>query len=61
MDIEIDRQLISKAMDLSGHKTERETINAALELLVTIKLQETIRQARGKLPLDWRSGSHAPR
>ena len=36
-------------MALSGHKTKRETVEAALELLVKLKSQEAIRAARGKL------------
>ena len=31
--IEIDDSLMTKAMMLSGHKTKRETVEAALELL----------------------------
>ena len=38
-----------KAMKLSGYKTKRETVEAALELLVRLKSQEAIRAARGKL------------
>jgi Arc/MetJ family transcription regulator len=47
--IDIDDELMAKAMTLSGHKTKRETVEAALELLVTLKSQEAIRAARGKL------------
>ncbi len=47
--IEIDDSLMTKAMTLSGHKTKRETVEAALELLVRLKSQEAIRAARGKL------------
>ncbi len=47
--IEIDDRLMTKAMTLSGHKTKRETVEAALELLVRLKSQEAIRAARGKL------------
>jgi Arc/MetJ family transcription regulator len=47
--IDIDDGLMAKAMELSGHKTKRETVEAALELLVRLKSQEAIRAARGKL------------
>lgn len=47
--IEIDDELMTKAMTLSGHRTKRETVEAALALLVRLKSQEQIRNARGKL------------
>ena len=47
--IDIDDALMTKAMNLSGYKTKRETVEAALELLVRLKSQEAIRTARGKL------------
>ena len=47
--IDIDDELMAKAMTLSGHKTKRETVEAALSLLVQLKSQEKIRAARGKL------------
>jgi Arc/MetJ family transcription regulator len=47
--IDIDNELISKAMSLSGHKSKKATVEAALELLVKLKSQEAIRAARGKL------------
>jgi len=47
--IDIDGELMSKAMSLSGHKTKKETVAAALELPVKLKSQEAIRTARGKL------------
>ena len=47
--IDIDDALMTKAMTLSGYKTKRETVEAALELLVRLKSQEAIRAARGKL------------
>ena len=39
-------------MTLSGCKTKRETVEAALELFVRLKSQEAIRAARGKLRWD---------
>jgi Arc/MetJ family transcription regulator len=47
--IEIDDELMAKAMSLSGLKSKRETVEAALALLVRLKSQEAIRAARGKL------------
>jgi Arc/MetJ family transcription regulator len=47
--IDIDGELMTKAMHLSGHKTKKGTVEAALELLVRLKSQEAIRKARGKL------------
>jgi Arc/MetJ family transcription regulator len=47
--IEIDDDLIGKAMSLSGLTTKRETVEEALRLLVRLKSQEAIRNYRGKL------------
>lgn len=47
--IDIDGELMTKAMSLSGHKTKKETVEAALQLLVKLKSQEAIRAARGRL------------
>jgi Arc/MetJ family transcription regulator len=47
--IEIDGELMARAMSLSGHMTKKETVKAALQLLVKLKSQEAIRAARGKL------------
>jgi Arc/MetJ family transcription regulator len=47
--IEIDDELIGKAMSLSGLTTKRETVEEALRLLVRLKSQEAIRRYRGKL------------
>ena len=47
--IDIDGELMTKAMSLSGLKTKKETVEAALEILVKLKSQEAIRKARGKL------------
>jgi Arc/MetJ family transcription regulator len=57
--IDIDSELMTKAMSLSGHKTKRETVEAALMLLVKLKSQEAIRTARGKL--RWEGGLEAMR
>jgi Arc/MetJ family transcription regulator len=50
--IEIDDDLMAKAMTLSGHRTKRETVEAALALLIRLKSQEAIKAARGKLKWD---------
>ena len=47
--IVIDDALMTQALQLSGCKTKREAVEAALHLLVKIKQQERIRAARGKL------------
>lgn len=45
----IDDTLMKNALSLSGLRTKRETVEAGLRLLVQIRQQEQIRQARGKL------------
>ena len=47
--IDIDDDLLNAAMRLSGLKTKRETVEAALKLLVQLKRQQRIRRYRGKL------------
>ncbi len=47
--IDIDDYLMHEAMELSGHKTKKETVEDALNLLIQIKRQEAIREYRGKL------------
>jgi Arc/MetJ family transcription regulator len=47
--IEIDDELMGKAMSLSGLPTKRETVEEALRLLVRLKSQAAIRNHRGKL------------
>ena len=47
--IVIDEGLMRKAKKLSALKTKREVVESALHLLVQVKEQEQIRQARGKL------------
>lgn len=48
----IDDHLMQRALAVSGLRTERETIEEALRLLVRFKEQERIRAARGKLRWD---------
>jgi Arc/MetJ family transcription regulator len=47
--IVIDDKLIAEAMKLSGARTKREAVEESLRLMVQLKRQEQIRQARGKL------------
>lgn len=50
--VEIDDELMRRAMAASGQPTKKATVEAALELLVEIKGQERIRGAFGTLPWD---------
>jgi Arc/MetJ family transcription regulator len=50
--MEIDDELMRRAMAASGKPTKKATVEAALELLVKVKGQERIREAFGKLPWD---------
>ena len=47
--IVIDDALLEQAQKLIGARSKRETVEAALRMLVQIKRQEAIRSARGKL------------
>jgi Arc/MetJ family transcription regulator len=47
--IEIDDDLMDRAMRVSGLATKRETVEAGLRLLVQLKQQQRIRNYRGKL------------
>lgn len=49
--IVIDDELMEKAIDISGHKTKKETVEDALKMYVRIKAQTQIRQYRGKI--EW--------
>ena len=46
--IVIDDQLMAEAMRLSGASTKREAVEKSLRLMVQLKRQEGLRQARGK-------------
>lgn len=50
--IVIDGELMEKAIDVSGHKTKKKTVEDALKLYVRIKEQTQIRQYRGKIEWD---------
>ncbi|HUI52276.1 MAG TPA: type II toxin-antitoxin system VapB family antitoxin [Terriglobales bacterium] len=47
--IEIDDKLMRQAMRSAKTKTKRETVEAALRMLVLLKRQEGIRKLRGKI------------
>ncbi len=47
--IVIDDQLMNQALNLSGLKTKKETVEEALRLLISLKNQSAIRNFRGKL------------
>ena len=50
--IVIDDTLITEALDISGYKTKKETVEEALKLLIKLKNQARIRNFRGKLSWD---------
>ena len=45
----IDDNLMAKAINVSGCKTKKETVEEALKLLITMKNQAKIRKYRGTL------------
>jgi Arc/MetJ family transcription regulator len=48
--IEVDDELMAKAMKAAGRSTKKETVHEALELLVRIRdSQRTMRELRGKV------------
>lgn len=47
--IVIKKELMSDAMQLSGSKTKRETVERGLQTLIKLRKQEKIRGYRGKL------------
>jgi len=47
--IEIEEELIQKALSLSGLKTKRAAVEAALRLLIRVKEQEEILNLAGKV------------
>ncbi len=63
--IEIDDQLVNRAMRTSGARTKKAAVEAGLRLLVKTHSQTAIRKLRGKVLWDgdlnksrigWRSG-----
>ncbi|MDP3449584.1 MAG: type II toxin-antitoxin system VapB family antitoxin [Anaerolineaceae bacterium] len=47
--IELDDLLVAKAQKLTGIKTKREVIDTALQTLVRLKEQSSLKSLRGKL------------
>ncbi len=47
--IDIDDELMSIALKLTGLKTKKETVELALKTLISLKQQERIKKFRGKL------------
>jgi Arc/MetJ family transcription regulator len=47
--IVIDPRLMGEALRLSGAPTKRQVVEDSLRLLIQVKRQERIRQARGQL------------
>lgn len=50
--IVIDDELMQEALRRSGLPTKRATVEYALELLIKLKRQESIKDFRGKLPWE---------
>ena len=50
--IEIDSELMEKALRLSGLRTKREVVEKALNTLVRLEEQQKLRELRGKLVWD---------
>jgi Arc/MetJ family transcription regulator len=55
----IDDNLMTQAINASGYKTKKETVEEALKLLITMKNQAKIRKYRGKL--NWEGDLHKMR
>lgn len=47
--VEIDDELMERALSLTGIRTKREVIERALETLVRLREQDRLRELRGKL------------
>lgn len=57
--IEIDDTLMAMAMQASGKRTKKETVEEALELFVRMRAQQTLRSLRGKI--EWEGDLDAMR
>jgi Arc/MetJ family transcription regulator len=49
VNVVLDDQLVSEALEITGLKTKRAVIEEALRTLVRLKKQERVRALRGKL------------
>jgi Arc/MetJ family transcription regulator len=47
--IEIDEDLITEAMKVTGHKTKKATVEEGLKLIIQLNQQSKIKKLRGKL------------
>ena len=47
--IDIDDELMAKALKVSGHRTKKATVEEGLRLLVRTRRQGCLRRLRGKL------------
>jgi Arc/MetJ family transcription regulator len=47
--IDIDDKLMQEAMRISGSRTKKAAVEAALQLLVSLDAQNSIRKLRGKV------------
>jgi Arc/MetJ family transcription regulator len=50
--IEIDDELIERALKISGLPTKRAVVEEALRLLIKMRGQASVRELFGKIPLD---------
>ncbi len=57
--IDLDEQLLKEAMQSTGAKTKKAAVEAALQLLVKIHRQGSIRQLRGTI--HWEGDLHESR
>jgi Arc/MetJ family transcription regulator len=57
--IEIDDELMARAMQAAGKSTKKETVEEALELLVRMRAQQALRSLRGKI--EWEGDLDAMR
>jgi len=57
--IDLDDELIAKAMKVSGTRTKKAAVDAALRLMVRIHGQTKIRRLRGKV--QWEGDLHESR
>jgi Arc/MetJ family transcription regulator len=47
--IDIDDELMEKALKVTGKSTKKDVVAAGLEMLIRVRGQESIRKSRGKI------------
>lgn len=52
MNLRLNEKLLKEAMKITGHRSKRTVIEAALRALIQIKKQAGIRQLKGKIHFD---------